>query len=93
MNQLRAFRRTLLFPVVAFCFLCLSLFPVPGYAGRGDAPRCQEECLGNHIRKMGQISKEYSKGRDKTKYQSGVEEEVTNYSGCLTECRDVLPIK
>jgi hypothetical protein len=62
-------------------------------AKRGDEPRCQEECLKEHVDKMKLLSKEYTKIRNKIGYQDQVEIELHNYSRCLTNCRDLLPIK
>jgi hypothetical protein len=60
---------------------------------RGDEPRCQEECLREHTEKMGLLSEEYAKSRNKPGYQDQVEIELRNYSRCLTNCRGLLPIK
>ena len=60
---------------------------------RGDDPRCQEECLKEHVGKMRLLSEEYTKIRNKIGYQDQVEIELHNYSRCLTNCRDLLPIK
>jgi hypothetical protein len=60
---------------------------------RGDEPRCQQECLREHTEKMGLLSEEYAKTKDKRGYQDQVESELSHYSRCLTNCRELLPIK
>ena len=60
---------------------------------RGDDPQCQEECLREHSQKMGKLSEEYAKTGNKMKYQDEVDREVLNYSRCVTNCREVLPVK
>jgi hypothetical protein len=78
------------------CVLCSIYFlssAAPAKTKRGDAPACQEECLAHHTDRMRQLSQEYLNTGNKLKYQDEVEEEVLNYSHCLTECREVLPIK
>ena len=60
---------------------------------RGDEPRCQEECLREHTEKMGLLSEEYAKSKNKPGYQEQVESELRNYSRCLTNCRELLPVK
>jgi hypothetical protein len=62
-------------------------------AKRGDEPRCQEECLREHTAKMGLLSEEYAKSKNKPGYQDQVESELRNYSRCLTNCRELLPVK
>ena len=62
-------------------------------AKRGEEPQCQEACLRHHSEKMGLLSREYMQTSDKREYQDQVEKELRNYSLCLTNCREVLPIK
>jgi hypothetical protein len=75
------------------CSFYFVLSAVPAKTKRGDAPHCQEECLTHHADKMRQLSQEYLNIGNKMEYQDRVEEEVLNYSRCLTECRVVLPVK
>ncbi len=82
----------MLLPLV-LCFLYPPLSFATAKVKRGDAPRCQEECLARHSEAMGRLSQEYMKTRSIIEYQDRVEEEITNYSRCLTDCREVLPIK
>jgi hypothetical protein len=60
---------------------------------RGDEPRCQEECTKAHVDKMKLLSEECTKTGNKMGYQDQVETELHNYSRCLTNCRELLPIK
>ena len=60
---------------------------------RGDAPRCQDVCLKDHSLRMKRMMEEYAADRNKVKYQEQVENELTVYSGCLTNCREVNPVK
>jgi hypothetical protein len=62
-------------------------------AKRGHEPRCQEECLKEHADKMKLLSEEYTKIRNRMGYQDQVEIELQSYSHCLTNCRELLPIK
>jgi hypothetical protein len=93
MTTSRCIRGIIILLALVLCFLYLSPASAPGKAKRGDAPHCQEECLGRHSERMRQLSEEYTKTVNRTKYQDGVEEEVLDYSRCLTECREVLPVK
>jgi hypothetical protein len=88
------FIKGLIIPLtVALCSFYFVFSAAPAKTKRGDTPHCQEECLTHHREMMGQLSQEYLKTGNKMKYQDGVEEEVVNYSRCLTECREVLPVK
>jgi hypothetical protein len=82
----------ILLSFVLFFFYCL-LSAATTETKRGDAPHCQEECLARHSGRMGQLSEEYLKTRNKLGYQDRIEAEVLHYSRCLTDCREVLPIK
>ncbi len=79
--------------VSAFFFLTLSPSAARGKVKRGDAPQCQQQCLARHSEKMAKLSEEYAGTLNKTKYQDEVELEIGEYSRCLTECRDVIPVK
>ncbi len=83
--------------IIVFAFVCTFLYlPVPfAYAEgkRGEAPQCDQECLAHHSEKMNQLSQEYLKTKDKMSYQDKVQEEVSRYTRCLTNCREVLPVK
>ena len=93
MNAPRYIKGMMILLAFVLCFLYLSLSVAPAKAKRGDAPHCQEECLGHHSERMRQLSEEYLKTRNRLGYQDEIEEEVLNYSRCLTECREVLPVK
>ena len=83
--------------IILLTFVLCSFYFLPSIASvktkRNDAPHCQEECLARHIDRMKQVSQKLLNTGNKMKYQDAVEEEVLNYSGCLTECREVLPVK
>jgi hypothetical protein len=84
--------------LVFFIFLSLFLIfmmhsPAIAKARRGEEPQCQEECLATHAAKMKLLSGEYVKRGDKMKYQDAVEDEASRYSRCLTNCRELMPVK
>ncbi len=60
---------------------------------RGEEPQCQEECLNQHTEKMSLLSDAYSRTRNKKEYQDQVEHELQNYSRCLANCRELIPVK
>jgi hypothetical protein len=93
MNASRCIKGMIILLSFVLCFFCCSFSTATTKTKRGDAPHCQEECLTRHSERMGQLSEEYLKARNKMGYQDGIEEEVLNYSRCLTDCREVLPIK
>ena len=79
--------------VLAVSEVLLSPADVRAETKRGDEPQCQEKCLTHHSEKMSLLAQEYMKRRDKREYQDQVESELNHYSRCLTNCREVLPIK
>jgi hypothetical protein len=93
MNISRSATGTAILLASVLCFLCFSPSATLVEAKRGDAPHCQEKCLMLHSKRMRQLSAEYPKIANKMKYQDEVETEALNYSRCLTECRELLPIK
>ncbi len=60
---------------------------------RGDEPQCQKECLKEHSEKMATLDKVFSKTGDRFTYQDHVEQEEHRYGRCLTNCREVIPVK
>jgi hypothetical protein len=62
-------------------------------AKRGEEPQCQEECLAAHSKRMKLLSEEYLKTGDKLKYQDAVEDDASRYFRCLTNCRELMPLK
>jgi len=60
---------------------------------RGEEPRCQEECLASHSASMKLLSEDYAKTGSKAKYQNAVEGEASRYVACLTNCRELMPVK
>jgi hypothetical protein len=84
--------------IVSFVLLSLFSFlvmvsPTIAKAKRGEEPQCQEECLSTHSARMKLLSEEYLKTSNKLNYQNAVEEEASHYFQCLTNCREVIPIK
>jgi hypothetical protein len=75
------------------CFFHASPSAAPGTTKVSDTPQCQEVCLRNHSERMKQLAEGYSKSLNRMDFQDKVEEEVRNYSRCLTECRVLLPVK
>jgi hypothetical protein len=81
-------------------FVLLSLFsflvmvpPAIAKAKRGEEPQCQEECLAKHSARMKLLSEEYLKIGNKMNYQDAVEDEASRYFHCLTNCRELIPVK
>jgi hypothetical protein len=93
MNALRLTKGMIILSSFVLCFFYFSLLVPLAKTNRGDAPQCQEECLARHSERVGQLSEEYLKTGNKLGYQDRIEKEVLNYSRCLTDCREVLPIK
>jgi hypothetical protein len=86
--------RTLIGLVVVFpCFSSVAYSETENKEKRGDAPQCQKECLKEHSEKMAILGEGLSKTRNKFAYQDQVEEEENHYARCLTNCREIIPIK
>ena len=82
--------------LIAILMAIGSLVPSPAAyakAKRGEEPQCQEECLGEHVRKMKELSHGLLTTGHRMEYQDRVEKETSHYSDCLTNCREVLPVK
>lgn len=85
-------------PLTLLCdlFLCIvlvsSVFALSDEK-RGNDPQCQNECLRYHSEKMSFLSQEYLRTQNKANYQDQVERELLNYSRCLSNCRERVPIK
>lgn len=93
MNASRCIKGIVVLLSFVLCFFYYSVSTAITKTKRGDAPHCQEECLARHSERMGHLSEEFMKTKNKVGYQDKIEEEVLNYSRCLTDCREVLPIK
>ena len=93
MNVSRCIKGMIILLSFVLCFFYCSRSTTIAKTKRGDAPHCQEECLTHHADRMGQLSQEYLKTKNKMGYQDRVEEEFLNYSRCVTDCREVLPVK
>jgi hypothetical protein len=88
------FTKTLIgFVAASLCFTSMACSQTANKGKRGDEPRCQNECLKEHSEKMAMLEKSLSKTGDKLAYQKQVEREENRYARCLTNCREVVPIK
>jgi hypothetical protein len=79
--------------LASLCFSSVACSRNENKGKRGDEPRCQNECLKEHSEKMILLDKSLSKTGDKLAYQEQVEQEENRYAHCLTNCREVVPIK
>jgi hypothetical protein len=86
--------RTIIGLVMAsLCFTSMACSQTEDKGKRGDEPQCQKECLKEHSEKMATLEKGLSKTGNKFVYQDQVEQEENRYARCLTNCREVVPIK
>lgn len=90
----KPFKRRCVF-VTLLCLLAVIpvVFSTEALAKRGDEPGCQEECLAVHSERMRLLSEEYTKTGKLVNYQDAVRDEASRYVDCLTNCREVTPIK
>jgi hypothetical protein len=93
MNSSPLIKGMIILLALTVCLLCFLPSTAPAKAKRGEVPQCQETCLAYHRERMEELSDEYLKTGNKITYQDQVEIEVLAYSRCLTECREVLPVK
>jgi hypothetical protein len=76
--------------------LCISLLlwsSAGGKPTRGDGPVCQEGCLQEHTQKMKKFSEDLARTGDRIAYQDQVEQAEKGYAQCLTNCRELIPVK
>jgi hypothetical protein len=76
--------------------LSLALFAsaiISDATERGQEPRCQEQCLANHTKAMRRLSDELARTGKLFIYQDSVEQEVSTYCTCTTNCRKIIPVK
>jgi hypothetical protein len=86
--------RTLIgFVLASLCFSSVACSQSENTWKWGDEPRCQNECLKEHSEKMAMHDKSLSETANKFAYQDQVEQEGSRYANCLTNCREVIPIK
>jgi hypothetical protein len=86
--------RKLVFIVLLFFFSIIAISSsATAKAKRGEPPQCQEECMAGHNVRMKLLSEEYAKTGDKMKYQDDVGTETYLYFQCLTNCRELMPVK
>lgn len=83
------------FWLVALLSLFLSILPVIGYtaAKRGDAPRCQTECLTQHRSNAKKLINNYEKTQNKADFQEHLDKAVEKYRECIENCRELMPVK
>jgi len=83
------------FWVVVVLGLFLSILPVIGYtaAKRGDAPRCQTECLAQHRSNVKKLMNNYEKTQNKADFQEHVDKAVEEYRECIENCKELIPVK
>jgi hypothetical protein len=79
--------------VASLCFSSTAYSETENKEKRGDAPQCQNECLKEHSEKMAMLDKGLTKTGNKFTYQDQVAQEENRYALCLTNCREVVPIK
>jgi hypothetical protein len=84
-----------IFWVAAVLGLFLSMLTVIGYAAakRGDAPRCQTECLAQHRSNIEKLMNNYEKTQNKVDFQEHVDKAVEEYRECVENCRELMPVK
>jgi hypothetical protein len=81
------------FVLAPLCFSSLACSETENKGKRGDEPQCQLECLKGHSEKMAILEKDLSKTGNRLAYQDHVGQEENRYARCLTNCREVLPVK
>jgi hypothetical protein len=86
-------RKLIFFALLGLFSICVMFSFTTAQAQRGDEPRCQQECLARHLVKMKALSEEYTKAGNKIQYQDAVEDEASRYVQCLTNCREIIPVK
>jgi hypothetical protein len=88
------FKRQLLLTIgLLSLFATLVISTVNGAAKRGDAPRCQEECLADHQRQLEKLIKDLEEKRNKFEFQDYLEDAVKSYGHCVENCREPQPVK
>jgi hypothetical protein len=79
---------------IVLFFAGFSSLPIVSYATkRGDFPRCQEECLHKHRQHMERLIEDGRHTRNGLQFQEQVDREVAEYSACLNDCRELMPVK
>jgi hypothetical protein len=86
-------RKLIFLVLLSFFSILVMVSTTIATAKRGEEPRCQEDCLEKHSTRMKLLSEDCLKTGDKTKYQVAVEDEISRYSRCLTNCRELMPVK
>jgi hypothetical protein len=86
-------RKLVVFVLLSLFSILVMALSVIAKAQRGEEPRCQEECLATHSARMKLLSEECLKTGDKIQYQDAVRDEASRYVECLTNCRELIPVK
>jgi hypothetical protein len=60
---------------------------------RGDYPKCQQECLSQLEKGMAKASDMLSKDQKRIFYEEQVEKTNLNYNRCITNCKELMPVK
>lgn len=81
------------FFVTSLCISSIAYSETQNRGKRGEGPKCQKECLKEHVEKMAVLDKTLSKTGDRLAYQDQVEQAEQLYARCLTNCREVIPVK
>jgi hypothetical protein len=79
--------------VFGFSLAMFASAVIPDATERGQEPQCQGQCLANHIRVMRRLSDELARTGKVFVYQDLVEQEVSAYCTCSTNCRKIIPVK
>jgi hypothetical protein len=86
-------RLVIVLSALAFCFALATVSNAAEPGKRGDYPQCQKGCLGILTKRMTEISEDYEKTGDKFLYQERVERTRSDYSDCIDNCKQVIPVK
>jgi hypothetical protein len=79
--------------IILFLTGSSSLSIVSYAAKRGDFPRCQEECFCRHRQHMEKLFEHGKHTQNGIQFQEQVDQEVAEYSACLNDCRELMPVK
>jgi hypothetical protein len=91
---MRLARALPIFIRIILFFTGFSLVPIVSYAAkRGDFPLCQQECLYTHRQHMERLFERGKHTLNGIPFQEQVDKEVADYSACVTDCRELMPVK
>jgi hypothetical protein len=83
----------IVFFITSLCISSIAYSETQSRGKRGDEPQCQKECLKEHSEKMATLNKTLSITGNKLVYQDQVEQAEQLYARCLTNCREIIPVK